>query len=53
MGVTVSCPVTPSLINHQSSENLRISRQSTTSGKNKWWFVLHGDENNLISLETT
>ena len=30
-----------------------ISRQSTRSGKDKWWFVLHGDENNLKSLETT
>ena len=30
-----------------------ISRQSTRSGKDKWWFVLHGDENSLKSLETT
>ena len=29
------------------------SRQSTKSGKDKWWFVvLHGDEGSLQSLET-
>ena len=28
------------------------SRQSTRSGKDKWWFVLHGDEGSLQSLET-
>ena len=29
-----------------------LNRQSTKSGKDKWWFVLHGNEDILISLET-
>ena len=29
-----------------------VNRQSTRSGKDKWWFVLHGNEDILISLET-
>lgn len=30
-----------------------LSRQSTRSGKDKWWFVLHGNEDSLQSLEST
>jgi hypothetical protein len=30
-----------------------LSRQSTRSGKDKWWFVLHGDEDSLKSLEAS
>lgn len=29
-----------------------IRGQSTRSGKDKWWFVMHGDEDSLQSLET-
>ena len=40
-------------VNDTQVEQQFISRQSTRSGKGKWWFVLHGDENSLKFRETT
>ena len=48
---TISRLTNSSCMNELQIRRKFVNGQSTRSGKNKWWFVLHGNEESLQSLE--